>query len=69
MGLYIKELVKILEAEDRNFRKSTIILHDGAKYSQSTATINTLKNYQVPYMLLGPYSYNVAPIELLFGAI
>ena len=69
MGLYIKELIKTLEQEDRNFRKSTIILHDGAKYAQSNATINTLRNYKVPYMLLSPYSYNVAPIELLFGAI
>jgi hypothetical protein len=69
MGLYIKELVNQLDREDKHWRKSTIILHDGAKYCQSTATINTLRNYQVPFMLLSPHSYNVAPIELLFGAI
>ena len=32
MGLYIKELVRLLEQEDRSFRRRTLILHDGAKY-------------------------------------
>ena len=38
MGLYIKELIKHLDAEDRNWRKHTILMHDGAKYAQSIAT-------------------------------
>ena len=33
MGLYIKELVKHLDGEDRNWRKYTILMHDGAKYA------------------------------------
>jgi hypothetical protein len=33
MVIYIKELVKILDREDRHWRKNTIILHDGAKYA------------------------------------
>lgn len=44
-------------------------MHDGAKYAQSRSTENTLRNLHVPFMLLSPHSYNVAPIELLFGAI
>ena len=67
MGLYIKELVNHLDKLDRNWRRYTVILHDGAKYSQSNATINTLRNYKVPYMLLSPYSYNVAPIGKLYS--
>ena len=38
MGLYIKELVKHLDIEDRNWRKYTILMHDGAKYASSIAT-------------------------------
>ena len=69
MGLYIAELVKLLDLEDKNWRRDTVIMHDGAKYAQSNSTINTLRNLRVPYMLLAPHSYNVAPIEMLFGAI
>ena len=69
MTLYMRELVKILDIEDRNWRSDTIIMHDGAKYASSNSTINTLRTLRVPYMLLSPHSYNVAPIEMLFGAI
>ena len=33
MTLYMRELVKILDIEDRNWRSDTIIMHDGAKYA------------------------------------
>ena len=46
-----------------------MILHDGAKYAQSSQTLRTLEEFRVPYMLLAPHSYNVAPIEILFSAI
>jgi len=69
MTLYINALVKILDQEDKNWRKDTIILHDGAQYAQSTSITSTLKELRVPYMVLAPHSYNVAPIEILFGAI
>ena len=69
MTLYINELVKILDKEDKNWRNDTIILHDGASYARSSNIISTLKDLRVPYMLLAPHSYNVAPIEILFGAI
>ena len=69
MGLYIKELVNMLDREDKHWRNDTIIIHDGAKYAQSQSTQSTLKTLRVPFMLLSPHSYNVAPIELLFGAI
>ena len=35
MGLYIKELVNHLDKVDKNWWRSTVIVHDGAKYSQS----------------------------------
>jgi hypothetical protein len=69
MSMYIKELVNTLDDEDRNWRHTSIFMHDGAKYAQSKSTQATLKDLRVPFMLLAPHSYNVAPIELLFGAI
>jgi len=69
MGIYIKELVKELDNEDRDWRRSTIILHDGAKYCQSNITINVLRDLRVPFMLSSPHSYNISPIEMLFAAI
>jgi len=67
--LYLKELIKILDQEDKNWRQYTIIMHDGAKYAQSHGTQAVLRDLRVPFMLLAPHSYNVAPIELLFGAV
>jgi hypothetical protein len=32
MGMYIKELVRQLDSEEKDWRRTTIILHDGAKY-------------------------------------
>ena len=69
MGLYLKELVKHLDNEDKDWRRDTIIMHDGAKYATSRNTENTLRNLHIPFMVLAPHSYNVSPIELLFGAI
>ena len=69
MGLYLKELVKLLDQKDEQWRNDTIILHDGAMYAKSKNTQRCLRDMQIPYMLLAPHSYNVAPIELLFGAL
>ena len=69
MGLYMQELVKQLDLRDANWRKSHILLVDGARYHQSTSTFNVLRKLRVPIMILSPHSYNVAPVELLFGAI
>ena len=69
MGLYIKELVKLLDKEDPLWRGYTVILHDGAKYCQSKSVLDVLKQLRVPFMLSSPHSYNISPIEMLFGAI
>ena len=69
MGLYLQELIKMLDEEDKNWRTTTILMHDGAKYAQSKNTSSILRDLRVPFMLLAPHSYNVSPIKLLFGAI
>ena len=69
MGLYLRELVTILDKEDKNWRSNTILMHDGARYSQSNNTEKILRDLRVPFLYLAPHSYNVAPIEMLFGGI
>ena len=69
MGLYLRELVKLLDIEEKNWRETTIFMHDGARYASSKNTQNILRDLRIPFMLSAPHSYNVAPIEILFGAI
>ena len=69
MSLYLKELVRLLTAESKNFRTSTLVIADGASYHQSETTLNMLRELRVPFMISSPHSYNIAPVELLFGAI
>ena len=69
LGLYIRELVKILDKENKDWRRSTIILHDGAAYCRAEAFQNVIKELHVPFMISSPHSYNISWVELLFGAI
>ena len=46
-----------------------MITMDNAPYHVSTGTMAIMKDLQVPIMYLGPHSYNVAPVEMLFAAI
>jgi hypothetical protein len=43
MGLYLKELVKVLDKKDVNWRKNHFLLVDGAKYHQSENTFKVLR--------------------------
>ena len=69
MSLYIKELCKILDNKDRNWRKTHLFLVDGASYHQANSTFNVLRNLHIPIMLLSPFSYDAAPIEKIFNAL
>ena len=69
MALYVRELVKILDKEDLNWRRSTVILHDGAAYTRSTAFLKLVKDLHVPWMISSPHSYNISWVELLFASI
>ena len=65
--MFIKELVKILEKEDRHFRTNTVLFWDGAAYHFSKDTLKTMRDLDVPLITLAPYSYFSAPCELAFG--
>ena len=67
MILFLRELVKQLNEEDRRWRQKTFLFLDGAKYHRSTDTLAACKELQIPYMISGPYSYNVAPCEYWYS--
>ena len=69
MEIYLVELVRMLDAEDKNWRRDTIIFWDNATYHTCQRTKCMLETLKVPLMFLGVYSYKMAPSELLFARI
>ena len=69
MEVFLTELVKMLDAEDRRWRAETYILWDGAAYHTSPKTRRLLERLDVPVMQLGAYSYSMSPCELLFARL
>jgi transposase len=67
MQVFLKELTDILYKEDRHFRTNTIIFWDGAAYHSSKETRKTIRDLDLPFIFLAPYSYFSAPCELAFG--
>ena len=67
MELFFKKLVRKLDEDDKYWRSNSVILMDGAPYHTSNATLDLLKQLDVPVMFLGPHSYDASPIELFFA--
>ena len=67
MELYFRALVAKLERERPNWRRDTVIIVDGAKYHQSVDFLQVAAELRLPYMVLGPHSYDAAPCELVFA--
>jgi transposase len=57
-----------LDKANPYWRNSTVILWDGASYHRAQGTLEMLERLRVPIMMLGPYSYDAAVIELFFSA-
>ena len=69
MEIYLVELVRMLDAEDKHWRKDTVIIWDNASYHASARTKGLLETLKIPLMRLGTYSYDMAPAELLFARL
>jgi hypothetical protein len=69
MKMFIAGLIEHLDEENINWRDETVIMWDGASYHQSTEMLEYMAAKQVPLMILGPYSYLIAPCELFFGLL
>ena len=69
MEIYLIELVKMLDNEDKNWRKDTVIIWDNASYHGHPRTKSLLETLKVPLLRLGPYSFSIASSELLFARL
>jgi hypothetical protein len=67
MLLFLSRLCKVLDSDGWGWRDNTVILLDGAKYHTSKEARDALAYLQIPTIFSGPYSYDGAPCELLFG--
>ncbi len=58
-----------LNKEDKDWKKKTVLLLDGASYHRSKETHNYLASKGVKVVIGGPYAFAAAPIEYFFSAI
>ena len=69
MTLFMSEMIKTLDAEDRHWRTNSVIVWDNAGYHGASPVLELLKEQRAPILFLGPYSYHTAPAEMLFAAL
>lgn len=69
MVLFLTELIKTLDYEDRDWRSNTVLLWDNAGYHEAVEVLTLLEEQRAPVMFLGPYSYHMAPCEMVFAAL
>ena len=69
MVLFLTELIKTLDYEDRNWRTNSVLVWDNAGYHQAGEVLTLLEQQRAPVLFLGPYSYRMAPAEMVFAAL
>ena len=67
MSIFTEQLCAMLDERRRGWRKHTVILIDNAPYHASKEAMQMYEQLKVPIMFMGPYSFDVAPCELLFA--
>ena len=68
MRIFFHALVKRLDAVDRNWYRTHVIMCDNATYHSCGAALRIFEELGVPLHLTGPYSFSASPIELFFAA-
>ena len=58
-----------LSKQDKDWKKTTCLLLDGAKYHRSKETRNYLANKGGKVVIGGPYAFSAAPAEHFFSAL
>lgn len=67
--LFIIKLCEHMYTVDRQWRSTTIIMLDNAKYHKGKTITKDFEYMKVPVMYLGPYHFRMAPIEVYFSFI
>jgi transposase len=65
--LYLLRLVQVLTEKDPSWREKTVLMLDNAPYHRSKVLMNFYKAFKLPVMFLGPYQFDMAPIEMFFS--
>ena len=69
MLAFLQHLVAELDDERPGWKADTYILLDGARYHTGGEIREYLHKMQLQVIWTGPYSYDAAPIELLFAGL
>ncbi len=67
MLMFLRHLLEKLNEEEPDWKQKICILLDGARYHTSEAMRDYLRVMGICTFYSAPYSYDSAPIELLFG--
>jgi hypothetical protein len=61
--LFLSHLVGVLDKDDKDWRKNTVLLFDGAEYHTSSEVQDHLRRLGANYLFTGPRSYDAATCE------
>ena len=64
--LFLKRLADKLTSEDKAWKNDTVMLIDGAAYHSSEPVRQFISKSKIKVVLSSPYSYDGAPVEMLF---
>lgn len=67
--LFMTRLATYLNATDKSWRDKTILMIDNAPYHRNKETLKMCRDLKLPVLFLGPYQYNMAPVETVFRFI
>ena len=67
MLAFLMHLVEKLDMEHPSWREDTVILLDGAKYHIGADIRDYMRKMELSVIWSAPYSYDTAPIEMVFG--
>lgn len=65
--LFIWRLTNKLSEEDYHWRQNSVFIMDGASYHKEATTAEILRKLGAKTVILAPYAYPIAPVELYFA--
>ena len=68
-SFFLIKLCLHLDAEDRDWRKHTVLTLDNAQYHRGVLVKRMIQVLRIPVLYLGPYHFRMAPIEMVFNFI
>jgi transposase len=66
---FLLKLVNHLDSFKPDWRTTTVLMFDNAPYHRSGSVFKFFETLKLPIMFLGPYSFNLAPVEKFFSYI